>query len=417
MTSMITCLLATCLSFQYNTPARNTPPASTPKITEAMPKGAITPLIGESRLWQFTMDISVNTLQIPNNERPFRMPLVTEGPWSRLSVESLEVISINGNQPVATLEGKKALTGTGILGEKMIQATLPNGPQGFSTISISAEVASWNSKVDEDQALLMNWPAEWPAEARKSLQPQPLIESDAQVFKEAVESIFGKDLRLTPPWIVAKAVTQYTCANIRVTGARMLRAGRGQLRGLNIKGAQETTSSGIGSRADLTCVCVAMLRAAGIPARPVVGLSDDVESGDELTTWAEFYLPNSGWVPFSPWEMQKSGVKNWKLDRPWRYFGNWSDLNNNVPIAWSFAPGDGATAHDSWAIWGWTRAVPGVEFPLANPGTGRTRGNQVQYNPSGFKSKLRSGGTLNLQKLQQWLNGQVPPVNQRNRQR
>ena len=416
MTSMISCVLAMCLSFQYNTP-RQAPPVAAPVISSQLAKGAITPLVNEGRLWQFSIDISVNTLQTPNNDRPFRMPLITEGPWSRIRIDSLEVLTANGNNPVSMLDGSKAVKGTGIQGEKMIQAPLPNGPQRFSTISISAEVASWNSKVNEDQATMMNWPAEWPSEVRNALQPQALIESDDQIFKDSIESLFGQNLRMNPPWLVAKAVTQYTCANIRTTGARMLRAGRGQLRGLNVKGALETAKSGIGSRADLTCICVAMLRAAGIPARPVIGLSADVESGDELTTWAEFYLPNSGWVPFSPWEMQKSGVRSWKLDRSWRYFGNWSDLNNNVPLAWSFAPGDGATAHDSWALWGWTRAVPGTAFPLPNPGKQNARGNQATYVPSGFMSKLRSGGTLNPQKLQQWLSGTSRPIHQRNRNR
>ena len=418
MTSMITCLLATCLSFQYDAPVTRTPQLTATDISSQMPKGAIMPQLGDSRLWQFSIDIGVNTLQTPNNERPFRMPLITEGPWSRLSIQSLEVISANGNDPVSMLEGNTALKGSGIQGEKMIQAPLANGPQRFSTISISAEVDSWNSKVNEEMAAMINWPAEWPSEAKAALLPQVLIESDEQIFKDALQSLFGPNLRLNRPWVVAKAITQYTCTNIRVTGARMMRAGRGQLRGLNVQGALATSQSGIGSRADLTCVCVAMLRAAGIPARPVIGLSADVESGDELTTWAEFYLPDSGWVPFSPWEMQKSGVRSWKIDRSWRYFGNWSDLNNNIPLSWSFAPGDGSTAHDTWALWGWTRAVPGVEFPIPNPGKGRAPGNQpVQYTPSGFLAKLRSGGTLNLRKMQQWLSGETRPVHQRTRSR
>ena len=41
MTSMITCLLATCLSFQYDAPVTRTPQLTATDISSQMPKGAV----------------------------------------------------------------------------------------------------------------------------------------------------------------------------------------------------------------------------------------------------------------------------------------------------------------------------------------------------------------------------------------
>ena len=402
MTFLITCLMTAMALFQ-------TSPAP-----EVMPQGALSR--EKPKLWSFSFDVSINTLNTANNERPFRMPLIVKGSWSQLAIKSLQVESRSGNMPTSQLEGEQAIKGLGMQGEQMIHSPVPIGPQRFSSIGVSAEVASWNSVVNEGMAAATTWPAQWPSDVNMALQPQALIESDEPIFKETIDSLFGQNLRMTPPWLVAKALTQYTCTKIKVSGSRIIRGGQGQVRGLNLQGALATAISGRGTRADLTCTCIAMLRAAGIPARPVVGISEEVKSGDELTTWAEFFLPGSGWVPFSPWQMQKAGVRSWKLDRPWRYFGNWNTLNEHVPFAWSFAPGDGSTAHDTWAIWGWTRAVPGAEIPTPNPGRSTTTSRTAEsppYNVSTCSTRLVSGGSLSMQKLQQWEAGEASPLKRR----
>jgi transglutaminase-like putative cysteine protease len=48
---------------------------------------------------------------------------------------------------------------------------------------------------------------------------------------------------------------------------------------------------------------IAMLRAAGVPARyvgSVVVRGDDVSFDDVFHRWVEFYLPGYGWVPADP---------------------------------------------------------------------------------------------------------------------
>ena len=109
-----------------------------------------------------------------------------------------------------------------------------------------------------------------------------------------------------------------------------------------------------------------MLRAAGLPSRPVIGIAPDrgKERG-EFAIWAEVYLPRCGWVPFDPYELKKRSVNTLDPRQSWRYFGNVPDLDRLIPLSWSFAPGNGDTAWDAWALWGWARLAPGADFPLA----------------------------------------------------
>lgn len=67
--------------------------------------------------------------------------------------------------------------------------------------------------------------------------------------------------------------------------------------------APAVLSRGTGSCSEYSFVMIAMLRAAGIPARyvgSVVVRGDDVSFDDVFHRWVEFYLPGSGWVPADP---------------------------------------------------------------------------------------------------------------------
>ena len=101
------------------------------------------------------------------------------------------------------------------------------------------------------------------------------------------------------------------------------------------------------------CLCVAILRAAGIPARPVIGMYKKQRGMTRYISWAEFYLPETGWIPFDPVEMRGKGLSNLSVEQPWPDFGTIKNLNKRVPLAFHFVPPTGVESPQRPAIWGW----------------------------------------------------------------
>ncbi len=52
-----------------------------------------------------------------------------------------------------------------------------------------------------------------------------------------------------------------------------------------------------GDAAEISFLCVTMMRSAGIPARVVVGAWGEIEKRQDPHIWMEFYLQDVGWVP------------------------------------------------------------------------------------------------------------------------
>jgi transglutaminase-like putative cysteine protease len=70
-----------------------------------------------------------------------------------------------------------------------------------------------------------------------------------------------------------------------------------------------------GEAGDFAALFVALCRARGIPARPVVGAY--TQSGlNSQTIWAEFYLEQVGWIPVDA----EAGLNN--VEKRNYYFGN-----------------------------------------------------------------------------------------------
>jgi transglutaminase-like putative cysteine protease len=73
-----------------------------------------------------------------------------------------------------------------------------------------------------------------------------------------------------------------------------------------LKGAKFAYDNGYGECGDYSCLFVALCRASGIPARPVVGRWARSVKND-WHVWAEFFLPGYGWVPADPTVEDSSG--------------------------------------------------------------------------------------------------------------
>jgi hypothetical protein len=229
---------------------------------------------------------------------------------------------------------------------------------------------TFSSSLHEQGALQIGWPNAWPEDVASFLDPSDFIQSDRSRFQQAVSDVLGENPKQYNPHLAAKMLIRHCVRNISSNGQYTAFDGQ-PVRGFNIRGALAAASRGSGSATDLVCACVAILRAAGIPARPVIGMtiSDTVGTKKvpaQYIVWAEYALPNVGWVPFNP-DRMRGTVDNLPLHEPWQGLGTMPWLNRRVPIAYTFVAGGKAKAYDAIGPWGWVELYR--KRPLPVPAT------------------------------------------------
>ena len=347
----------------------------------------------QPRLYDFTIDVTLTTLgqydlsqqrSFDLVDAPIVMPVIFQGTYSAVKANSLrgrlwldgrEDTELNARSRID--DGYPFQTRLAVIPIEQFRGRTLRWQIGY-------RVQSWSARLrSEEAAARIPWPREWPEEVRDGLQPQMFIESDDPIFAQAVEHASGGQLRMVPPYLAAKDLVRYCLNQIRVSGNGSNRGNLGVLRGLKLNGARHAVAEGIGSPHDLVCVCVAVLRAAGIPARPVIGVEElKAELGGlkqaktDLVSWAEFYLPDAGWISFDPVEMQGKGVRNQDIRRPWPEFATMKDLNERIPLAYHFLPAAQVEAPIP-AVWGWDPrpgrdpgTEPQIKFTIISRGRG-----------------------------------------------
>lgn len=213
----------------------------------------------------------------------------------------------------------------------------------------------WSSAIDDAAASRIAWPQQWPDECRDALGPEAFIESADPRFKQFVDQVSEGKLRAAPVYLAAKDLVRRTIPRIRVSSSGNARGAGGVLLGMQVNGAAAAMTSGVGTAHDLVCACVAVLRAAGIPARPVIGTDrDELEriSGG-FVSWGEFYLPDAGWVPFDPNQLRSTNLPMRNIRDSWQWFGTMKELNSRIPFAYTFVPPASLISHGNPAVYGW----------------------------------------------------------------
>lgn len=312
-------------------------------------------------------------------EAPIVMPVIFQGAWSAVQPDSLRRELWLEGRADEGLVGRSRIDGGYPFNTHVAVITLPQFEGKTFRWRLGYRAQVWSSRlVSEEAAAAAAWPREWPAEVRDGLQPQMYIQSDAPVFAETVARLSSGRLRLVPPYLAAKDLIRSCLQSIRVTGDGNARGYFEVLHGLEVQGALRTAELGLGSPHDLVCVCVATLRAAGIPARPVIGIQERLRADRQVTefrSWAEFYLPEIGWVPFDPMEMRGS-VNHLDVRRPWPDFGTMDDLNERIPLAYHFLPPAAVESPMYPAVWGWdprparTSAEQRIQLQMISRGAG-----------------------------------------------
>jgi hypothetical protein len=325
----------------------------------------------EPRIYDLTFGVTVSTLQqryAPDRQNydlvnaPITMPVIFMGAYSKVDADSLKPQLWLNSREDLTIKDRFELKGGLPFHTQLAVLSIERFTGQSLRWQLASTVQVWSSQIDETAAQQIAWPREWPEEVRDGLKPQKYIESADPIFKQTVDRVSEGKLRLVPPYLAAKDLVRYCCNQIQLTGDGMERGFHNVILGLEVQGASTTVSKTLGSPNDLVCVCVAMLRAAEIPARPVIGVMEDPDTGKNVfVTWAEFYLEGAGWVPFDPVAMRGKGVRTMDVKKPWPEFGTMKDLNKRVPLAYHFIPTASVESPLAPALWGWDPR-PGRDF-------------------------------------------------------
>jgi hypothetical protein len=238
-------------------------------------------------------------------------------------------------------------------------------------LEIEIPITCWQTLYDETRAANAKWPEgnRWSKVAQSTFGPQNWVESNSKVVLGAVDRwCSGKPPTDVPPAQLAKFLAGRVLEEVQPSGVGLVASSTGMLQGFQLQGAERTLQDRRGSIHDITCTLAAVYRAAGLPARTVIGY-DVTESkgskglktrsgGDGLASWVEFCLYDTQaqkdvWVPVDINRLRRSSNRVPPLDRTWKFFGTNDATDNIMPLAFHFHPPTTVIAHGSPCLWGW----------------------------------------------------------------
>jgi len=187
-------------------------------------------------------------------------------------------------------------------GNRIMYAEIPTSALGNAEFTLEYEVTRREYSRGDYQQLERQdrQPTVVPASMSRLVAPDSLIPTDGTIKALAVEVTGSK----TGTIAKAKAAYDYLFATMRYD-----KTGSGWGRG----DAVWACESKHGNCTDFHSPFIGMLRADGIPARFDIGfpLPEDKDKGDiaGYHCWAEFYAPQSGWIPVDISEAWKAKQK------------------------------------------------------------------------------------------------------------
>ena len=264
-------------------------------------------------------------VHVDNKTHSIGWPVLPRTNWGEINTNTIQLLDENGAvipyeaQAIATTDQQWRIT------------------TNTKSYSVQFSAKTYSSTLDEATASTIPWPESWNEETSLYLNPSRFIESNDEIFAKAVRD--NGVPTSVPIHVAAKVLIRYCLANIESSG-RYAHSENHVTTGIDVKGARYTVKKASGSAADVVCVCVATLRAAGIPARPLVGITNVDSVGiasipTQYIVWGEYALPNAGWVPFFP-ERMRGTVSGLSRTAPWQGLGTLPWLNRRVPIAFNF---------------------------------------------------------------------------------
>ena len=248
-------------------------------------------------------------------------------------------------------------------------------------LKLSTVTRCYETRIDEERAFQIPWPTEpWSDEIASCLEPQLFIESRDPRIRELVDEWTNGKPRRAKPYYLAKYLAAKVLESYQPSGSIYETTGRGPIRGnitaafvsgYRVEGAVHAAVEGRGSPLDLANYLTAVYRAAGIPARLVIGF--DVKKSNEsavsvIRAWTEFYLYDERhdvgeWIPVDIYGQRKFGSRAPAIDQRWQFFGHNEEFDFIIPFAFHWHPPTAVTNLGAPAVWGW---IPEPDNPAAD---------------------------------------------------
>ncbi len=214
----------------------------------------------------------------------------------------------------------------------------------------------YNAEVDEKALAALPWPDVWPTDALAALQPQMYIEhSDSRIVDQMNAWTGGEPKRVTP-FMLGKELARHVTTRFQVSGLGVWSVDEGIHNGIRITGAVAALEARRGSIHDEVCLFVAVCRAAGLPARPVIGVNVNSRIR-EIISWAEFYVPGAGWVTVDFEQLNSQSGPMRQINQSWDGLGDDDTLNQRLPLAYTYHPPvnfAGSKPVERPLLWSWT---------------------------------------------------------------
>lgn len=292
------------------------------------------------------------------------------------SVSSLSVDGVVYDTSVTLLPDYQA-------GERLGRWELPKLRGNQMRFELSLPMTTYAVSLDESRARRIPWPKKpWPAIAASALQPQLFVESDDDVVRARVRQWTRNNPGGVAPALLAKILAARVIESFRQDNDPNHVSGRqGEFAGVLVKGAARTARDGFGSPTDLATYLCAVYRAAGLPARLVVGYDIAASLGGQLgitdirppceintnrngisfpilRTWVEFYLYDEAdqrgeWIPVDIYRQFQISNRPPSIDQRWDFFGDNACLKYVAPISFHLHPPTTVVNAGPPALWGW----------------------------------------------------------------
>jgi len=250
-------------------------------------------------------------------------------------------------------------------------------------LRVDLPMTTYETRLNEKAARAVKWPTDgWPEIARGALSPQLFVESDDPAVRALVQKWTKGRAKTVPPALLAKALMKEVIEHVQPSSQGVANTEDiGTFSGLALGGAAFAARTGRGTPFDLPALLCAVYRAAGLPARVVVGFDIPATIGDEagifdvgaechgdtggqpsnvpiLHVWVEFMLYDEGrgewwWIPVDPIRQRDFSSRAPALDREWKFFGNNECLKNVAPLSFHFHPPTTVVNAGAPALWGW----------------------------------------------------------------